>query len=247
LQDRQGAYLIEKYPISYAPSATEYVRSTRAASQARPASTKPRIFAAAASFFDPDVFENLSPLRAAEFEVERIARFHSGMTHVSGRELTPERFLSEAAEAEIVHFAGHAVLGAMDTGAALVMAPDVSRGDAGVLYARAIAQHQFTRTRLVVLAACGVDDRSEADTRAVGSVAHAFLVAGVPAVIATLRPMDDEVAAEFMPRFHAAFAQSGNAAAALRQAQISFIRGRDPATRDPRTWGAFRLYGHYEK
>jgi CHAT domain-containing protein len=243
LEDRRGMYLIERFPIAYAPSATGYV--TSAANAPRDGrSARTHVFAAAASHFDTTLFSNLPPLGSVEGEVARIASIYGTATSVTGARLTPKRFLAEAQQAAIIHFAGHAIGSGNAAGAALVMAPD---GDAGLLYAREIAALPLRQTRLAVLSACGVSARRDVDGRTIGSLAYAFLAAGVPAVVAATREVDDRVAAQFMLRFHEELMKSGDAAIALQSTQLAMIRSGDPAARDPRNWASFRLYGHYER
>jgi len=75
-----------------------------------------------------------------------------------------------------------------------------------------------------VLAACATAAGEVRATEGPISVARAFLAAGVPTVIATLHPIDDEQAAEFFPRLHEHIARGLPPAAALRATQNEWIR-----------------------
>jgi CHAT domain-containing protein len=73
------------------------------------------------------------------------------------------------------------------------------------------------------------------------SLARPFLIAGAPAVVATLWDIDDAASAAFLTSFHEQFVQNGDAALALRQAQ----RWAAPLMR-PSRWAAFVLVGQSE-
>jgi hypothetical protein len=69
----------------------------------------------------------------------------------------------------------------------------------------------------------------------------AFAAAGVPAVIATLWPVQDRVTARLMKEVYVSLGRGATVAAALRKAQLA-IRN-DPATRHPFYWAGFVLVG----
>jgi hypothetical protein len=72
-------------------------------------------------------------------------------------------------------------------------------------------------------------------------LSSAFLSAGVPAVLATLWPVDDLTTARLMEAFYAGLASGNSAAEALRHAQ-GVLRS-NPATSLPFYWSAFVLVG----
>jgi CHAT domain-containing protein len=62
--------------------------------------------------------------------------------------------------------------------------------------------------------------------------------------MATLWPVDDELAAQLVADFYARFRQSGDAAAALREAQLAALHGAAGIDqRRAATWAAFELVG----
>jgi CHAT domain-containing protein len=111
------------------------------------------------------------------------------------------------------------------------------------LFAHEIATMRFTRTRLVVLAACstaaGVVSRAEGAM----SVARPFLAAGVPQVIASQWDVDDRSTSELFIAFHQALSKSADPVSALRTAQLSLLRRDDPRLASPSAWGAFVALG----
>jgi CHAT domain-containing protein len=55
--------------------------------------------------------------------------------------------------------------------------------------------------------------------------------------------VNDERTRHLMWAFHAEYVDSGNAAAALRAAQLKMLSDRDPDLSSPSTWAAFRYAG----
>src|SRR5262249_3122987 len=101
------------------------------------------------------------------------------------------------------------------------------------------------RTLLAALQNCrsGMGDEMRHD--ALGGQAQASLVAGVPAVVASLWDIDDDSAAGLMEKFHVAhrvnklpFGQ------ALRQAQLSFLQTSSGKKRHPFFWATFIVTGN---
>jgi hypothetical protein len=108
------------------------------------------------------------------------------------------------------------------------------------LTAARIAQMRIP-ARLAVLAGCESAGGTVLSGEGVLGMASAFLSAGVPAVVATLWPVDDRATTGFTLRFYEGLAEGRTADAALRGAQRA-LRD-DPATRAPFYWAAFVLIG----
>ncbi len=95
--------------------------------------------------------------------------------------------------------------------------------------------------RLCVLSGCSSAGTSVLFGEGVQGLASAFLSAGVPTVIATLWPVDDQATAELVERFYRAMGRGASAGAALREAQLA-VRAH-VATRHPFFWAGFVLVG----
>jgi CHAT domain-containing protein len=65
----------------------------------------------------------------------------------------------------------------------------------------------------------------------------------VPSVVASFWPVADGRTLELMTALHASLAGGEEPAAALRTAQLSLLRSRDPDLRSPSTWAAFGAFG----
>jgi CHAT domain-containing protein len=122
--------------------------------------------------------------------------------------------------------------------------------DSGLVFAGADPQKQLfrakdiyglrlSRTRLIVMSACvsSVGDFSGGDE--VTGLTRAFQVAGVPNVIGSLWPVENDATTELMTLFHKSLVESVDPATALRAAQMAMIQRNAPIAR----WAAFGLTG----
>lgn len=95
--------------------------------------------------------------------------------------------------------------------------------------------------RLVVLASCRTAHGKIRTGEGVQGLTSAFLSAGVPAVVASLWPVDDRATATLMRSFYDELAAGRSAASALMAARETLRR--DAATRRPFYWAGFVLVG----
>jgi len=136
-----------------------------------------------------------------------------------------------------LHFASHATLeGERPWRSALKL----RAGDPIDITAADIARSRL-RARLVTLSTCRSADGRVLSGEGVQGLAGAFLVAGVPAVVATLWPVDDESTRRFMRRFYGHLANGDPIAEALARAQADLRR--DPERRAPYHWAGFVVIG----
>jgi CHAT domain-containing protein len=113
---------------------------------------------------------------------------------------------------------------------AILLSPDAD--DRGLLRARQLLEHDYRNLRLVVLAGCRTSGHAVSGGEGLVGLAWPFLAGGAEAVVATLWQVDDRATSRLLPRFHAAYARTGRAAAALRQAQVEALRNGAP----PHEW-----------
>jgi CHAT domain-containing protein len=193
--------------------------------------------------FDRALFPRLSNLPSAEPSAEAIARLYPESYVLTNEEATKSRFLDQAGSHSIVHFGGHTLINVeFPTLSRLVFAPE-DGSDAGVLYAYELYEQRFQKTRLVILASCSSARRSSSSEGSTGSLAAAFLAGGVPAVLASLWDVEDEVAGAFSTLFHQQLRESGDAWQALRTSQLAFIESGDGRLGSPTSWAPFVLIG----
>jgi len=212
LIDDGGTYLIQRYAIEIEPSAAVFARLPTA----RSSQGERQVLVVSGD-------DGLGRLAGADREADAVAAVYPRALRLTSSAATPAAFESSAALAEVVHFTGHAVASTGGTHAGyLLLRSDA--GSEGQLVVKRIAGMHFPRTSLIVLAACSTAAGEIRSTEGTISAARAFLAAGVPAVVATLLPIEDEPAADFFPSFHRRLAEGLRPAEALRQTQIDCIR-----------------------
>jgi len=233
-------FVIEDHSIVAAPSAAVYVLSARrhVTETASPATAA--IFANPLPHAPP--FEKLSPLPASETEGQSVARGYP-KAHLAVRDqATVSAFRNVAPLFDVVHFAGHAVRYPAEPWRSALMFASSGHDD-GTLSVEEVAHLRFIRTRVVILAACSTLRAQKGGIEGVPSLARAFLIAGVPAVVGTLADVDDFEATTLLSRLHGGIRGGLAPADALRASQLAVLHGDDPALRHPGYWSAFAILG----
>jgi CHAT domain-containing protein len=236
-----GRYLVEEQAVAKAPSATLWVKALQQdhrLSQGKLAG----MLVIGDPDFDHDLFPGLTSLSGAREEALKVAAAHPGNRLLVDERATKRAFLAEAPLSSVVHLATHARSSRENP---LVSALLLARegDDPGVLYAHEIYRMRFTGTRLVVLSGCGTSKGQVSASEGVGSLARAFLAAGVPAVLGSLWDTKDKASADVLIGFHRRLSQGENALVALRGAQLEMLRRPNPETPRPDLWAGFELIG----
>ena len=225
-------FLVERYRLASVPSASVWLRLRE-----RPAPSGDGSVLALAP--RPDA------LPGSRTEVTTIGRIYGDRAHVLvGVEASRLAFDAAAPRASIVHLATFGVLNKDNPLFSFVeLAP--GGADDGRLEVHDVFGLSLS-ARLVVLSACqtALGSGALADVPAgddwVGLV-RAFLFAGASNVAATLWPVEDRAAAEFMKRFHADLAAGRSEVEALAEAQRTTLH--NPSTADPFYWAGVTLNG----
>lgn len=230
LTDSAGVPLLQRHSIIVSGSVAAFI----AASQRRRTVGVPRN---AVLISASEASADLQSLRAVGDEVREIATAYSGAASVrEGIEWSD--IVRYGPNADVIHFSGHAI--GDDRGwetASIVVRQNARTQRVGV---GEIAKLRLRRAPTVVLAGCSTARGQRRAAEGVISVAHGFLTAGAPSVIATLWPIDDRAAAKFFPRLHRRLAAGMAPSAALRGAQLESIqRGDVPAS----LWAAIENFG----
>ena len=231
LRDASGKHVIERRAVIVAPSVAVLARLRTAP---RPLGNTPRLLMLSGpASRDAD----LRLLTAGKTEVDAVAAEYGGNVDYAADANAPV-VLGRRSRANVVHFVGHAIGPAANTGAALVTSRRAGIDEQ--LDVREIAAMQLRDIRVVVLAACATARGYGRAGESSISVARAFLAAGVPSVVATLWTIDDGPAAEFFPRLHHHLVRGLPPAEALRATQLEWLRRRDVS---PGTWAAVQIIG----
>lgn len=211
---QRGQFLIERFAVVHAQSTPAAITASRASKPAR----EQRLLAIAATDFDRERHPGASVLPDARREVDSIAALSRCARVLAGPEATPEAIQRQLVENVVIHYAGHIVRRGADVWLPLTPAAGRDR-----LSATEIARLPLKNARVVVLAACRGASPGEAD-EVMPTMADAFLVAGVPAVIASPYDVDDADAPATMRRLHTYLRDGDDAADALRKTTIDELR-----------------------
>ncbi|MBN1349178.1 CHAT domain-containing protein [candidate division KSB1 bacterium] len=266
------AFLFERNPICYAPSATifAYVAKQRASQRHH--------IKKLLAFGNPDFSWSLKDnpransilpgsLRGGEFqlsmlpwqivpplpfsreEVRRIGKmFEPGeATLLVGPEATENSLKTQSAlrEYRFIHFATHGIINENHPElSGLVLARDEAAGDDGILSIPEILNLKL-QPDLVVLSTCQSARGKTRRGNGPESMTRAFMFAGAPSVVVSLWNIDDQSTADFMLYFYEFLTKSKQSKdTALKNAKIKMMKSQQYA--HPFYWAAFILAGDSE-
>jgi CHAT domain-containing protein len=146
-------------------------------------------------------------------------------------------------QAEIFHFAGHALTGGKRIGLLLAAGDSESEAgdDADVLSGSELNAGDLHECRLAVLSACSTAAGNGTALVDPGSLVGEFLLAGVPDVVASHWNVDSTVTTRLMTAFYKNLVAGAPVALALNGA-ANTIR-KSPMTAHPYDWAAFSVFG----
>ncbi len=232
-------YLIEHYAFVVSPSAAVFV-----AMLPRLRSDIPPADVLVAGGVPERAGPSWPALVATSAEIASIGRLYPHMLQLTDATETRSAFMAALPSHGVVHFAGHAIVNKRYPNLSRLVMAGIEDGVAEPdVFATDVAALRLSATRLVVLSACSTAAGAQSYGEGVLSLARAFLAAGVPNVIASLWDVEDDETAALMTRFHREYATSGDAVAALRQAQLSMLHDSDARFASPTSWAPFQVFG----
>jgi CHAT domain-containing protein len=233
--------LIERYSISYAPSANVMFRGGETTALVRWPWQK--TFAALAdppSGADQTEGRSWDPLPAARTESRRSAGMLGGASMLREGASATKLALLDATSYPVVHLATHGQADPQDPERSfLLLAGTSSKHE--YLYASEIASIAFDRPSLITLSACETNVGEFVPGEGLRAFPETFLAAGARSVLASLWSVGDRSTEELMTRFYSGLASGETPAAALRSAKLQFLR--HPQSSHPAHWAAFVLTG----
>jgi tetratricopeptide (TPR) repeat protein len=228
LRTTNGQFLIEKYALAIAPSAT-------LTASAPPESSATHSVLVLASSESPAGFD-LGPLPNVRDEARRVAAHYAHSRIVLGSDRDAETILSISRAYDVLHFAGHSVvdLRAPRRSALLI-------GTNGKITVAQIEAEDLSHLRLVVLGGCNTSLGKSHRSEGLMSLARSFIGTGVPAVVGTVAAIDDADAKRFLDQFHERYVAHGDAIEALRETQLRMLRSGDARMAEPARWSSFQV------
>jgi CHAT domain-containing protein len=259
LTDQHNQYFIRSHIVSYIPSATLlHILRNRPTNSGAPysilafaAPELPRQLASTDGGTTDvtrallDIHGGRVPrLRSASGEVRVIASELGGSSQLFlSTEATEARFKSEPlTRFRVIHFATHAFADVhYPERSAIVLAPDPSTGDDGLLQVREIRSLNL-RADLVTLSACDAGAGRAEGIQGLESLVSAFQFAGARSVLASRWETDDTFAASLMTDVYRELATGVSIVDAVRHAQLEALKKYGTAAR-PSLWSAFFVSG----
>lgn len=239
-------FLIEKILLRYAPSLTA-VSVIKAANPKGSSETtnilafgNPRISKDNAIEAEKLRGESLEALPSAEKEVDALARLFkpANRTILKGPEATEAYFSKHGKSFDIIHFATHGILnGRNPLYSALFLSVSPNSADDGLLEAWELTDMKLN-SKLVVMSACETARGHSAGEGLVG-LTWAFMVAGVPRVVASQWKVESKSTATLMKAFYTNLRTNGDHSVpkALRSSMLQMIKSGD--RRHPFFWAGF--------
>ncbi|MBN1896059.1 CHAT domain-containing protein [bacterium] len=236
LMDEQGNFIMDRFSLSVAPSATVLGYCMEKGENRSPGGKSLRVLALG----NPDLGDEAMDLPFAGKEVESLTRVYDQVTQFFGAEANEGTLRREIAKNDLIHFACHAVFEPeAPLFSALLLSPE--KENDGRLEVQEIFGLNLN-CGLVTLSACetGLSRVTRGD-ELIG-LTRGFIFAGAPSIITSLWKVDDLATAVMVKRFYR-FLRSGlSRSEALRQAQIIV---RDAVSRSPSAWAAFQMTGDF--
>ena len=229
-----GQYLIERNPISIAPSISIAARLAQ-----RTPTARAELLAFGNPTISPDVAD---PLPGAEREVQALATQFPGATLYFNAEANKTNVTSAAPKARLVHVAAHAMADTLDPLHSKVLLADED-GKPNYLEAKDVIGMDLGNVAMLALSACEsglgrVDNGDE-----VLGFTRSFLSAGTSTLLASLWPVSDAATEKLMTTLYADLARGVVVQDAMRDAQRAVMA--DPQTAHPFYWAPFNLIGNW--
>lgn len=191
--------------------------------------------------FDPTETGNLVDLPGAAEEIRRIAPLYPGATVLTGSEAKKDRVLMALADADIVHYAGHALANPRTPWSSFLALAKPHKGGTGLLLASDVHALPHQSPRLVVLSACGWASEGQLRSAGFAPFVSAFLAIGAEAVVASLWSVKDREVLPLSLEFHRGLGRGLPVAEALHHARLRLIE-RSPSL-SPHLWASLQVTG----
>jgi len=227
-----GHYLIERNPVSVAPSTSIAVQL---------AQRTPRASSALTAFGNPRI-EDKYELPGAEAEVNQLARLFPNNKLFMGEQANKTQFRQVVANAPVLHVAAHAEVDEVDPLYSRILLANEG-GQHNFLEAHEILDMRMPETALVTLSACesGLGRIARGDE--VLGFTRSFLSAGSSSLIASLWPVSDDATAVLMSTLYGELAKGRDAQQSLQAGQLAVLK--DPKMAHPFFWAPFNLIGNW--
>ena len=185
---------------------------------------------------------NLSPLNGTLKEVEVLGKLFPSQIYKE-KEATEAAFKKFAGDFRILHLATHAIIDEeKPLNSYLVFSASNDSVEDDNLYAWELYNMELN-AEMAVLSACNTGSGKIRQGEGVMSLGRAFAYAGVPSIVMSLWPAEDESTANLMEYFYEGLAQNLAKDDALRQAKIRYLEETSLEKQHPFYWAGFVIQG----
>jgi tetratricopeptide (TPR) repeat protein len=249
-----GSPIVERFDVSYLPSAAVLLRDASGSSRFWAPPWKRQLVSFAAPRIQPASHgaamelggaELSNPLPASAEEARAIARTCPGRAQLFLGNANLKRHLVEGAAAGVplLHLATHAVADmASAERSRILFSSDREQDGADYLFLKEVYDLDLRGVDLATLSACETERGKLVQGEGRSGFSRALLSAGARAAVTTLWRVADEPARDFMAQLYFELNRGKPKAEALRLAKLRFLRS-GTALRHPRYWAAFILTG----
>jgi tetratricopeptide (TPR) repeat protein len=244
-----GALLVERYDVSYLPSAAMLLRPPPKGVSLRFPWTRELL-----AFGDPlissrpgTVVSDDPPrtLPTSAQEVRSIARMTHGRAelYLGASDLKKPLLEGRAAGVPLLHLSTHATADETNPeGSRILFSPETSEEPVDYLFLKQIYDLDLRGVDLATLSACDTERGKNVRGEGLQGFSRALLSAGARSAITTLWGVADQPTTELMQQLYFELNNGEPKAEALRRAKLKFLRSGG-ALAHPRYWAAFVLNG----
>jgi len=230
---KEFPFLLKKYPIRYAFSATVHYERLPAAAPQRPA----KVLGIA-----PLHFEGYPSLEEGRKELEAISQYYP-IKKLMGSQASEAAFKEEAPHFSIVHISTHAIPNLIyPLNAHLLLHAEEGSKEDGQLKLSEIYGLPLNLD-MVVLAACQTSEGPDIEGEGTISLGRGFRYAGAKSVIMTHWQASDIATQYLLGLFYKHLAAGKPKDEALRQAKLDMLEEAYEKYENPYYWANFVLYG----
>jgi CHAT domain-containing protein/Tfp pilus assembly protein PilF len=185
---------------------------------------------------------SLVPLPNSEIEVHEIAKYFQKAFVLTGANAHEKRFKESAENYKFIHFATHFIVDdRQPMYSKIVLSQSNPEPEDGLLQTYEIYNMKLNAD-MVVLSGCNSGIGSLKRGEGLIGMTRAFLYAGVPSLVVSLWPVEDESTSMLMKQFYAYLNDGLNKRTALQKAKVDLIKSQNRNS-DPFYWAPFVLIG----
>lgn len=251
---KQLPYLLKKYRVSYAYSATLLKKSKE-----KEAASKEFSIAAFAPFavgenalaergIADSILQNLPALSHSKFELDALSQMFAGHFYYA-EDAQEQRVKQTCSEASILHFSTHTLIDHDDPMYSVMLFAGADseakeqQENEGRLYAYELYNRRIG-AEMAVLSACETGYGKLSRGEGILSLSRAFVHAGCPSTVMSLWQIDDKASAEVMLHFYRHLQNGSTKDEALQQAKLDYLQETESAYAHPYYWAALVSTGN---